>query len=160
MDHELHLPAGTLRPLPSRRPGPRGWWRGRRELRAAREEADAALLHSVSPAASTVWRAAEVTSEANRRAVARSIRRLVKSADARYLPGATPVNRLAVRQAGETLQAFADLLSDMERPVTARGVLFLDRLLKDGYGPLYVSYRAGELRWALSDIAELLEPAH
>jgi hypothetical protein len=132
-------------------------WRRRRELRAARREADAELLGSEFASPRTAWRAAELTESKNRLALARSIRRLIRSADARYLPGPTPLNRIGVRLEIDALEALAERLATLERPVTPRGVLLLDRLLTDGFGPLYVSYRAVELRSALDRAAKAFE---
>jgi hypothetical protein len=133
-------------------------WRRRKELRAVRQAADTELLGSEFVSPRTAWRAAELTAPKNRLAVARSIRRLIRSADARYLPGPTPLNRIAVREEAERLATLAGRLTDLKHRVTPRGVLLLDRLLTDGYGPLYVSYRAMELRDALARAAEALEP--
>jgi hypothetical protein len=36
-------------------------------------------------------------------------------------------------------------------------VLLVEGLLTDGYGPLYVPYRAGELHWTLPRIAKRLD---
>ena len=62
-----------------------------------------------------------------------------------------------MREQATTLRALANRLSDLERPVGARGMLLLDRLVTDGYGPLYVSYRAVELSDALARAAASLE---
>jgi hypothetical protein len=132
-------------------------WRRRRDLRAARREADAELLSSEFASPRTAWRAAELTGSKNRLALAHSMRRLIRSVDGRYLPGPTPLNRIGVRQEIGALEALAERLADLERPATPRGVLLLDRLLTDGFGPLYVSYRAVELRGALERAAEALE---
>ena len=159
MDRELRLGTVAVPGAPrARAGGPLAHWRRRRARRAARQGADAALLATVLPVPSAAWRAEELTCAKNRLALARSIEKLIRSADARYLPGATPLNRLAVRQEAATLQQLAARLSDLDRAVTAHGVLLLDQLLTDGYGPLYVAYRASELRWLLSHVAERLEP--
>jgi len=134
--------------------------RDRRELRAARDAADEELLVGGLPTTLTTWRADELTSTKNRLELAGSVRRLVRMADARYLPGATPLNRLVVREEAETLGALADRLEDLERPVSARGMLLMDKLVTDGYGPLYVPYRAGELHWTLPRIAKSLDAAY
>jgi hypothetical protein len=132
-------------------------WRRRRALRSARRAADDELLSTDYPSSRTAWRAAELTAAKNRVELECSIRKLLRSADARYLPGATPLNRVAVREQAVALRTLADRLADLGRHVTPRGVLLLDRLLTDGYGPLYVSYRAVELRDTLARVAEALE---
>jgi hypothetical protein len=140
-----------------RLPGICSSWRRRQALRRARQAADAELLASAFASPRTAWRAAALIAAKNRLDLARSIHKLIRSADARYLPGPTPLNRIGVRQEADRLLALADRLSDLGRPVTPRGVLLLDGLLTDGYGPLYVSYRAVELRDALDRAAEALE---
>ena len=61
-----------------------------------------------------------------------------------------------MREEADTLRALERRLSDLEHAVRPQGVLLLDRLLTDGYGPLYVSYRAVELRDALTRAGEAL----
>lgn len=140
MDRQLHLTTVARPDVRGRVWRPISAWRRRRELREARGEADAELLLSASTTPRTAWRSAELTAPKNRVGLARAVQRLLRSADARYLPGATPLNRIAVREHADTLRALAERLSALESPVGARGVLLLDRLLKDGYGPFYVSY--------------------
>lgn len=159
VERHIHLGATGREEPRVRRLGPLSSWRRRRELRVARGAADAELLVSESISPATAWRAREVTAPDNRNEIAQSIRRLVRSADARYLPGPTPLNRLVVREQGAELLALGEWLEDMDRPITARGVLMLDELLTDGYGPLYVPYRAGELRWTLARIAKRCQPS-
>jgi len=158
MDREVRLGTVALPGTSTGRSGPRALWRRHRELRAARRVADAELLASDHRLPHLDWRVAEITAVKNRLGVADGVRKLIRAADVRYLPGATPLNRLAVRDETETLRLLEHRLRELDRPVTARGVLLLDRLLTDGYGPLYVSYRAGELRWALAEIVERLTP--
>jgi hypothetical protein len=62
-----------------------------------------------------------------------------------------------VREQRNAILALADRLEDVDRPVGARGILMLDRLLTDGYGPLYVSYRAVELQGVLTRCKTALE---
>ena len=78
-------------------------------------------------------------------------RRLVRDANPRYLPGAAPFNRVAVRAAADDVLAMADRLADLERPIAARGVLLLERLLVDGAGPLYDREHADELLAAIDE---------
>ena len=135
----------------------RFWLRRRRALRSARRVADAELLTSEYTSPATAWRAAELTTRKNRLELAHSVRRVLRAADARLLPGATPLNRVAVREQTAALLAVAHRLSDLDRPVAARGILLLDLLITDGDGPLYVSYRGVELGNALAGAAEALE---
>ena len=87
------------------------------------------------PSLRVMWRTAELVAPKRRLELARSLRRLVHDADPRYLPSAAPVNRVAVRASSEPLLETAARLEELDRPVSARGVLMLDRLLIDGFGP-------------------------
>ena len=49
-------------------------------------------------------------------------------------------------------------LADLERPVAARGVVLLERLLIDGSGPLYDRDRVDEFGSTLDTILDALEP--
>jgi hypothetical protein len=97
--------------------------RARRTLRAARRAADIELAHRDSPPLRLAWRVEELVATKNRLDLAHSLRSLVRDAGPRYLPTASPVNRLAVRGESETLLAVAGRLADLERPVAARGVV-------------------------------------
>jgi hypothetical protein len=132
-------------------------WRRRRALKRERELADAELRTSDFTSPRTAWRARELTVPRNRVALARAVDRLLRAADAHYLPGATPLNRRAVREHARALRELALRLSDLERPVSARGMLLIEDLLTDGCGPLYVSYRAIELRDVLARAGHALE---
>jgi hypothetical protein len=97
------------------------------------------------------WRLEELTSPTERRSLARAVRRLVRTLDGRYLPGASPVNRPAARPLVARFEALAARLADVERPVDPRGVVLVERLLADGSSPLYSNERAGELPRSLDD---------
>ena len=131
----------------------------RRELARARRSADAELLRLSPTPPRLAWRSAELTSGATRLRLARELRRLVESADARYLPSASPVDRPRIRVESDALLALAYRLDELPRPVAPRGVLLLERLLKDSYGPLYAGRRRTTLAAALEQIAAALEPA-
>jgi hypothetical protein len=111
--------------------------RARRELREARRQADAEILRSAVPSLRVAWRAVELVEPERRRELARSIRRVVREADPRYLPGATPINRGGVRIVTDRLLESAERIEDVECPVGARGVLLFELLLLDGASPLY-----------------------
>jgi hypothetical protein len=128
-------PDGDIRPRPLWR-GVRGL-KERHALRAGRRTADRELLRREHPPLRLAWRVEELVTPKNRLDLAHSIQSLVRDANPRYLPTASPVNRLAVRAEAETLLAVAARLGDLERPVAARGVLLVERLLVDGSGPLY-----------------------
>ncbi len=124
-----------------------------------RRIADAQLLGGAAPEAfpHLHWRALELTSARNRRAAARSLRSLLAELDGRRLPGASPLNRAAARPHARLIETLADRLEDVTRPVSARGVLLVARLLADGAGPLYARERAGELPQALAGCLRVLE---
>jgi hypothetical protein len=82
----------------------------------------------------------------------------VRDASVRYLPTASPMNRIAVRAESETLLALAGRLADLERPVAARSVVLLERLLLEPSGPLYDRELADDLPAYLDCALEALEP--
>jgi hypothetical protein len=139
-------------------------WRGfaklraRRELRALRAAADIDLARRDRPPLRLSWRVEELVSTKNRLDLAHSLRSLVRDARPSYLPSASPFNRLVVRTESDQLLAVATRLADLERPVAARGVVLLDRLLTDGSGPLYDRERADEFGPTLDAILDGLEP--
>ena len=102
-----------------------------------------AAATGAGPPLRLAWRVEELVTPKNRLDLAHTLRSLVREADARYLPSASPVNRVAVRAEAETLLAVAARLADLERPVAARGVLLVDRLLVDGFSPLYDREQVG-----------------
>ena len=132
--------------------------RARRELRTRRAAADVDLAHRDRPPLRLSWRVEELVSTKNRLDLAHSLRSLVRDARPTYLPSASPFNRLAVRAESDELLALAGRLADLERPVAARGVVLLDRLLTDGSGPLYDRERQDELAPTLDAIGDGLEP--
>jgi hypothetical protein len=143
---------------------PRALWRGlerwkaRRTLRAARWAADSELALRASPPLRLAWRVEELVATKHRLDLAHSLRSLVRDAAPRYLPSPSPVNRLAVRAESETLLALADRIADLERPVAARGVVMLERLLIDPSGPLYDRERVDDLPKYLDSALSGLEP--
>jgi hypothetical protein len=109
----------------------------RHAARIARHRADDELLASRLPSPRLAWRSAELTSEENRTRLGRSLTDVVRGADERLLPNATPLNRAAVRSNRAPLLGLASRICDLDAPVMPRGVLLVDRLLSDGSGPLY-----------------------
>ncbi|HEV2593360.1 MAG TPA: hypothetical protein VGU02_15865 [Gaiellaceae bacterium] len=126
-------------------------WSEHRALRAARRSADEQLLTSRLPSPRLAWRVAELTGSEHRVELGRALTDVVHSADERLLPNAKPLNRGAVRVCRAQLLELAACLFDAERPVTPRGVLLVEHLLRDGalYGP-------GNLRAQLADIQDEL----
>jgi hypothetical protein len=131
--------------------------RARRSLQAARNAADVELLRSPVPSLSVAWRAAELVVPRKRLGLARSFRRLLRDADPRYLAGAQPFDRNAVRAAAEHLRAIAGRLENLERPVAPCGVLLAERLFTDGASPLYDRSRPGALALYLEATLASLE---
>ena len=159
--------AETLQTSPAERESHMSLWalanklkelRARRALRLARWAADAELLRRRTPPLRLAWRVEELVSPKNRLDLAHTLRSLVRESSARYLPSASPVNRLAVRAEATTLVAVAVRLSDLERPVAARGVVFVERLLVDGSGPLYDRELVDDLPVYLDTALQALEP--
>jgi len=83
------------------------------------------------------WRIEELTSRRERRLLGRSVRRIVPELAAGRLPGASPLNRPALRPFRAELIALADRLDDFERPVSAAGILGVHRLLTEPGSVLY-----------------------
>jgi hypothetical protein len=132
--------------------------KARRAQRAARRTADAELLRRETAPLRLAWRVEELTTPKNRLTLANTLRSLIRDASPRYLPSASPVNRLAIRTELDTLLAMVNRLSQLDRPVAARGVLLVDRLLVDGAGPLYDRELADELPVHLDRALTALEP--
>jgi hypothetical protein len=95
-----------------------------------------------------VGRMAKFLETRERRALARSVRTTLRALDGRRLPGASPLNRAAVRPHADLLRALAERLDDPAVPASPYALRHLRSLL-DGGGPLYARERANELRPAL-----------
>ena len=139
-----------------RLPDPIRTVRARRVLRAERASADCDLLETELPPLRLAWRVRELVSDAHRLDVAASITSVVHAADSAVLPGASPLNRVAVRSSRANLLALAARLADLDRPVTPRGVLLAERLVSHSSSPLYdrtaaaaAPRRADDARYAL-----------
>jgi hypothetical protein len=135
-----------------------GRLKGRRALRRARSAADSELARRRLAPLRLAWRVEELVSTKNRLDLAHSIRSLVRDAQTRYMPSASPFNRLAVRAESDQLGAVAARLADLERPVAARGVVLVERLLTDGSGSLYDSELASDFGPTLDAVLDALEP--
>jgi hypothetical protein len=131
--------------------------RARRELLAARRLADAELLATALPSPRFAWRTNELCSDEHRRALAESLVQVVRGSDTRYLPNASPLNRVAARDQLPLLLQVAAVLADTERRVTPRGVLLVEELLGGSKSPLYLHRPARELHAALVDALKALE---
>jgi hypothetical protein len=131
-------------------------WEARRALRAERRRADEELLRSRRPSPRLAWRVAELVSDDERIDLGRQLTEVVHSADERFLPGASPIDRGAVRENRAQLLELASRLFDTTRPVTSRGVLLVRRLLEDG--AVYGNGRAPRLRRDVEEARDALEP--
>jgi hypothetical protein len=129
----------------------------RRALRSERLAADAELIESELPSPRLAWRAHELVSDDHRVELARSVTDLVHGADGTRLPGASPVNRVAVRTARSQLLALASRLADLDQPVLPRGVLLASRLLVDARSPFYDRGRASGARREVAAALAALE---
>jgi hypothetical protein len=132
-------------------------WEARRALRSARRVADDELVATRLPSPRLAWRAAELTSDAHRLELGRSLTDVVHAADERLLPTAAPLARVAVRECRPQLLAIAARLYDLSLPVTPRGALLVERLLCDGSGPMYGDGDAQRLLDALRRAQAALE---
>ena len=132
-------------------------WEARRTLKAARRRADIELLASHLPSPRLAWRVEELLADENRVALGRSLTDVVHSADERLLPGASPVDRAAVRVCRPELLELASRLHDLRAAVGVRGVLRVEHLLVDGSGPLYGRKDPVRLRHALEEIRTELD---
>jgi hypothetical protein len=131
-------------------------WEARRTLRAERRRADQELLASRRPSPRLAWRTVELTADEHRIDLGRQLTDVVHAADERFLPGASPVDRGAVRECRPQLLDLASRLFDTSRPVTARGVLLVHQLLEGG--ALFGTGRAARLRRDVDEVRSALEP--
>ena len=135
--------------------------RAEHERRLLRRQADRALLRGISPAhrsALVAWRAAKLTGDPHRLAVAAGLNRILRELDPAKLPGASPLNRVAAREQVDLLVRLRARLADLGCPVEARGVLMAEWLVGDVTSPLYDRSRAGTLPRALTRTIAALEP--
>jgi len=127
---------------------------------ASRRSLDEALADGASP----LWnpalalRARQLVSRGSRQQLATSLERLVSEAKRSVSPRAlaVPLPRREILEAQTCLFSIAACLRD-ERPVYARGVALLSRLLSEGSGPAYNPHAGGSLRHAVGAIAAALD---
>jgi hypothetical protein len=127
---------------------------------ASRRSLDEALADGASP----LWtpelalRAGQLVSRGSRQRLATSLERLVKEATRAVPPRAVavPLPRREILEAQTSLLGIAARLRD-DRPVYARGMALLSRLLTDGSGPAYNPHAGGSLRHAVGAIAAALD---
>jgi hypothetical protein len=134
--------------------------RARVELARIRRTADRLILaDGVGQEGSDIvrWRSRELVAPAARRGLAQELDQTLRQLDPARLPSASPLRRSTVRPQEKTLRRLAERMAD-ERPVTARGVLLLQRLLREPGSPLYDEGSGRELARALATVAAELEP--
>jgi hypothetical protein len=111
----------------------------RHELAAVRRAADRLIVlapHSRDASELVRWRSAELTTRDAREHLHGELERLRRSLDPGRLPSASPLRRAAVRGSDDLLAELSARLAD-ERPVSARGILLAQRLLREPESPLY-----------------------
>ncbi len=97
--------------------------------------------------------------ERERRELGRSVRGIVKALSPRRLPGASPLNRVALRPYCAQLIELADRLDDLERPVSTSGMRAVRRLLTDPDGVLYARQATCDIGRELARVTTHLEVA-
>jgi hypothetical protein len=123
---------------------------------------DHALVAGASPDASAelALRGRTLVQPCERRALAKSVRRLIREAYRpvpRFSRSGSPIRRERVRGAARDLQALIDLLL-APAPVSARGVAHVTVLLTDGAGPLYHPGSVEDLQSEVRRAAAALDP--
>lgn len=131
--------------------------RAHRELVAARRSADAELLRTRLASPRLAWRTNELCSPEHRRDLSASVVEVVRASETRFLPGASPLDRVAARDEAPLLLSIAALLADLDREVTPRGVLLVERLFVGDSSPLYNRGPANRLHRELVQALETLE---
>jgi hypothetical protein len=134
--------------------------RARVELAAVRRTADRLIVHDtrMRDASELVrWRCDELTSRQSLDSLRREVERVIRDVDPRKLVGASPCRRPAARANQHLLQAIADRLGSSSE-VSARGVLLVRSILRDGGSPLYAEGAEALLPRALRRALGALEP--
>lgn len=132
-------------------------WEERRALRAAREAADAEILATRLAPPRLAWRSAELLDPAERIELVRALTSAVHDSDERYLPGASPLDRPSIRACRTQLLELGSRLSDLDHPVTPRGIVAVHRLLEDSQSPLYGHGDGSALRAAAERALRFLD---
>ena len=133
--------------------------RRRRDRARRRRSADAliATLQDDRIPDSLRWRGDELTDSARRCELARQLHMFARMAGERVLITAIPVSLSTLRPNHDRLEAVAAVVDDVERPVTARGIVMLEALLDDATrSPLYRPAHGDELGRALASVVAAL----
>jgi hypothetical protein len=135
-------------------------FRAHRDLVAVRAAADRLIVHEPrtrNASALVRWRSEELTRRSHRDALAAEVGRLLRSLDPARLPSSSPLHRGAARAERDLLELLASRLAD-ERPVSARGILLAQSLLREPASPLYADRAELLLRRSLRRVLGALEP--
>jgi len=133
--------------------------RARAELRSVRRTADRLILAAATGVEGSDlvrWRTLELVAPATRESLGRELEQTLRRMDPARLPSASPLRRGVARRHRELLQRLEERILD-GRPVTARGVLLLRRLLREPGSPLYDEH-GGDLSRAIARVLVELEP--
>ena len=131
------------------------------ELGRRRRAADEWLVWggSAHPSSALLrWRTDELTSPQLRSTLAHSLRRIEREARGGTLPGPVPLNTRAIRSHLGLVRVLRERLEDRARPVSARGMVLVDRLLTEAGSPLYSRVRADDLAEAIGDALAAIDP--
>lgn len=133
--------------------------RARGDLRAIRRSADRLILvdgHAAEGSDIVRWRTLELVAPESRQGLARELEQTLERMAPGRMPSASPLRRGAARRHQDLLRGLEERMLD-GRPVRARGVLLLRRLLRDSGSPLYDEH-AGDLSRALARVLVELDP--
>jgi hypothetical protein len=136
-------------------------WREQRALDRLRASVDATLIRrrrqQLSPL--LLWRTGEVTGQAFRDHVASELRRVVDVSRAGSLPGASPVDRAAVRRNADSLVGLAARLEGPD-PLDAQAILLARSLAHDATSPFYDAAANGAADRAVAEVVRAFDRAH
>jgi len=130
--------------------------RAHRELVDARRRADAEIVSTNIPSPRLSWRTTELCTMAHRRTLAESLVGIARASEARYLPGASPLDRVAAHDQLALILRLGAVLADPDRPVSPRGVILVERLLTEPKSPLH-RHAETDLHAALAVALEALQ---
>jgi hypothetical protein len=133
--------------------------RARSELRTIRRTADRLILvDAVGQDGSEIvrWRIHELVAPSTRCSLARELDQTLRRLDPARLPSASPLRRGLVRRHTELLRRLQERLLD-DRPVAPRGIVLLQRLLREPGSPLYAETADRELARAISTVVTELD---
>lgn len=134
--------------------------RARTELRSIRRVADRLILAGAFGAEGSEvvrWRKLELVSPASREELAHELEQTLRLADPAHLPSAAPLRRGVTRRNEDLLGMLEERMLD-GRPVTARGMILLLRLLREPGSPLYDELHESQLPRAIATVLTELEP--